>query len=97
MEIEGIIKIKIGKNTIELSYKDAMKLRDMLDKFCETRTQYVPYTPYIPWVEPYRITWPEPITISYETNTTSLPSSGEWSVADNKVFGDCGSIVMHGN
>jgi hypothetical protein len=79
------IKLKVKDKEIELTKDEALELKDLLDKLCAQKTEYIPYYPYYPtWTWPLEW-WQQPYT--YET--TIWTSNNMKAISDNVRCGKC--------
>ena len=70
------IKLKVKDVEIELTKDEAVELKDLLDKLCTQKTEYVPYYPQYP-VQP---------TYPWSPWYTGTPWPGTTWIADNTAW-----------
>ena len=69
------IKLKVKDVEIELTKDEAIELKDLLDKLCTQKTEYVPWQPYYPTYPTY------PWTYSPEWwRTTDGGTRWDWAI-----------------
>jgi len=77
--VELKIKLKVKDVEIELTKDEALELKDLLDKLCTQKTEYVPWQPYYPtyptWTWPLEW-WQQP----YTYGTTTGGTRWDWAI-----------------
>ena len=76
------IKLKVKDVEIELTEDEALELKDLLDKLCTQKTEYMPYYRYFPtWTWPLEW-WQQPYIYTNADNTIVYD---DWHTISNDI------------